>query len=69
MATAGAAVPVNGGWVIDFSEWNQCHIDAQAGLAYVQPGVVTGDLHAAAEAEGWFYPPGPVFTQALYDWW
>ena len=55
----GSCVPLKGGWVLDFSGWKQCHIDSQTGIAYVQPGVITADLHAAAEAEGWFYPPDP----------
>jgi glycolate oxidase len=29
------------------------------GIAIVEPGVVLGDLHAAVESEGWFYPPDP----------
>src|SRR4029079_6282014 len=28
-------------------------------IAVVEPGVITGDLHAAAEKEGLFYPPDP----------
>lgn len=57
--TVGSCVPIKGGWVLDFSDWKECHVDSQTGIAYVQPGVITADLHAAAEAEGWFYPPDP----------
>lgn len=58
-AATGAAAPVRGGWVLDLGHWQNLHIDAKAGLAYVQPGVRTADLAAAAEAEGWYYPPDP----------
>jgi glycolate oxidase len=34
-------------------------IDRREGIAVVQPGVILADLHAAVEAEGWFYPPDP----------
>ena len=29
-------------------------------VAVVEPGVITGDLQAAAEAQGLFYPPDPA---------
>jgi glycolate oxidase len=34
-------------------------VDRKEGVAVVEPGVVLADLHAAVEAEGWFYPPDP----------
>src|SRR6185436_13490448 len=34
-------------------------IDRKDGVAVVEPGVILADLHAAVEAEGWFYPPDP----------
>jgi len=58
-AATGAAAPINGGWVLDLSHWQNLQIDAAAGMAFVQPGVRTADLAAAAEAEGWYYPPDP----------
>jgi len=57
---SGGAVPVAGGVVLatsalaDVKELNRDDL-----LAVVGPGVVTGDLHAACEAEGLFYPPDP----------
>ncbi|MBN1404579.1 MAG: FAD-binding protein [Opitutales bacterium] len=58
-ATTGAASPLKGGWVLDMSGWKNLHIDSDAGLAYVQPGVVTADINAEAEKLGWCYPPDP----------
>ena len=56
----GSGSPVRGGWVLDLSRWKRIRIDAAAGLASVQAGVVVADLHRAAEAKGWFYPPDPA---------
>ena len=56
----GSGSPVRGGWVLDLSGWNRIKIDADAGLAQVQAGAVVGDIHQAAEAKGWFYPPDPA---------
>lgn len=58
-ATTGAASPCPGGWVMDFVEWRQMHIDPVARMAYVQPGVVLADLDAAAAQHGLMYPPDP----------
>jgi len=56
----GGAVPMAGGIVLStVGMKNIKEIDRKEGLAVVGPGVVLGDLHAAVEAEGWFYPPDP----------
>lgn len=56
----GGAVPIAGGIVLSTLGMNQIvEIDRREGIAVVQPGVVLADLHAAVEAEGWFYPPDP----------
>ncbi|HVJ14191.1 MAG TPA: FAD-linked oxidase C-terminal domain-containing protein [Polyangiaceae bacterium] len=56
----GGAVPVAGGIVLAVDGMNQIkEIDRAEGVAVVGPGVVLGDLHAAVEHEGWFYPPDP----------
>ena len=56
----GGAVPVAGGIVLStFGMKGIKDIDRRDGVAVVEPGVVLGDLHAAVEAEGWFYPPDP----------
>ena len=56
----GGAVPVMGGWVLAFERFDRIEeIDRGDAVAVVQPGAVLGDLHAAVEAEGLFYPPDP----------
>ena len=56
----GGAVPVAGGIVLSTLGMKSIvEIDRREGLAVVQPGVILADLHAAVEAEGWFYPPDP----------
>ena len=56
----GGAVPVAGGIVLaTHGMTNILEIDREDLVAVVQPGVITGDLHAAVEAEGLFYPPDP----------
>ncbi len=55
---SGGAVPVAGGIVVATLGMNQIkEIDRRERLAVVEPGVILGDLHAAVEAEGLFYPP------------
>lgn len=57
---SGGAVPVAGGIVLATSGMSQVKdIDRDDLVAVVEPGLVTGDLHAACEAEGLFYPPDP----------
>lgn len=58
-ATTGATSPVHGGWVLDLSLWNDIAIDATSGMAHVGAGAVTAKVNAAAEAQGWFFPPDP----------
>lgn len=56
----GGAVPIEGGIVLATERLNSIvEIDRREGVAIVEPGVVLGDLHAAVEAEGLFYPPDP----------
>jgi glycolate oxidase len=59
----GSGSPLRGGWVIDLSKWQRVEIDAEAGMAHVQPGAKVAAVHAAAEALGWFYPPDPASKQ------
>jgi glycolate oxidase len=55
---SGGAVPVAGGVVIATLGMNRIKdIDRRERIVVVEPGVVLGDLHAAVEAEGLFYPP------------
>ncbi len=56
----GGATAVYGGIVLSIVGMNRIqHIDRRERVAVVEPGVVLADLHAAAEAEGLFYPPDP----------
>jgi len=58
---SGGAVPVMGGIVLSVERMNRIlEIDHQNLMVTVEPGVITGDLHRAVEAEGFFYPPDPA---------
>lgn len=57
----GGAVPVQGGIVLSTVRMNKIlGMHPEDGVAIVQPGVITGDLQAAANAVGWEYPPDPA---------
>jgi glycolate oxidase len=57
----GGAVPVQGGIVLSTARMNKIlGMHPEDGVAIVQPGVITGDLQAAAHAVGWEYPPDPA---------
>ena len=57
----GGAVPLQGGVVISLERMNRIlAIDEANLLAVVEPHVVTGDLQAAVEKVGLFYPPDPA---------
>jgi glycolate oxidase len=56
----GGAVPVAGGIVLATHALASIkEIDRGNLIAIVEPGVVTGELHAAVEREGLFYAPDP----------
>jgi glycolate oxidase len=56
----GGAVPVAGGIVLSTHALSRIKdIDRDNLIAVVEPGVITGDLHAAVEREGLFYGPDP----------
>jgi glycolate oxidase len=58
---SGGAVPVFGGIVLSTEKMNRIlEIDKQNLMVTVEPGVITGDIHRAVEAEGLFYPPDPA---------
>jgi FAD/FMN-containing dehydrogenase len=57
----GARVPF-GGWVLSLEKLNA--IEIRPGLAAVGAGALLGDLHAAAQRTGQFYPPDPTETSA-----
>ena len=57
----GGAVPIHGGIVLSTARMNRIlGIYPNDGVAIVQPGVITGELQAAAHAVGWEYPPDPA---------
>ena len=57
----GGALPVAGGIVLSTEKMQRIlEIDAGDLVAVVQPGVVTGQLQAAVEEQGMFYPPDPA---------
>ena len=57
----GGAVPIHGGLVISLERMNRIvEIDEANLLAVVEPNVITGDLQAAVERVGLFYPPDPA---------
>ena len=58
---SGGSVPVLGGIVLSTEKMNRIlEIDHENLMVTVQPGVITGDIHRAVEAEGLFYPPDPA---------
>ena len=58
---SGGAVPLHGGVVISLERLNRIlEIDEANLIAVVEPCVITGELQAAVEAVGLFYPPDPA---------
>jgi glycolate oxidase len=57
----GGCVPVRGGIVLSVARMNRIkEIHFADGVAIVEPGVITGELQAAARERGLFYPPDPA---------
>ncbi|MDQ0161964.1 glycolate oxidase [Bacillus alveayuensis] len=57
---SGGPLPVKGGMVLDFSQWDQkLEIYPDDLIAVVSPGVLTSDINAAANEYGLMYPPDP----------
>ena len=57
--TTGASAPLRGGWVVSLTHWDKIEIDADAGMARVQPGAITGKINEEAARHGLFFPPDP----------
>jgi glycolate oxidase len=58
---AGAAVPIQGGLVLDLCRMNKIlKIRISDRLAIVQPGVIYADLERALSRYGFFFPPDPA---------
>ncbi|MCY1034685.1 FAD-binding protein [Corallococcus sp. BB11-1] len=57
---SGGALPLRGGVVVSLERMNRIRsISTEDLTAVVEPGVITGDLMKAVEAQGLFYPPDP----------
>jgi glycolate oxidase len=57
---SGGPLPVKGGMVLDLSVMNHVlQIDEEDLVAVVSPGVLTSEIHKAAEQKGLMYPPDP----------
>ena len=57
----GGCVPVRGGVALSLARMNQLlELNERDFVTVVQPGLITGDLQAAARARGLFYPPDPA---------
>ncbi len=58
--TTGASVPMLGGIVVSFARMNRIlDIRTADRCAVIEPGVRNGDLQAALQAHGLFWPPDP----------
>ncbi|HEY3663505.1 MAG TPA: FAD-linked oxidase C-terminal domain-containing protein [Chthoniobacterales bacterium] len=57
----GGCVPVRGGVALSLARMNRIkEISFGDAVAVVEPGVITGELQAAARAQKLFYPPDPA---------
>jgi glycolate oxidase len=57
---SGGPLPVRGGIVLDMTKMvSTLEIDEEDLLAVVSPGIITADIHKAAEQKGLMYPPDP----------
>ncbi len=58
---SGAAVPLSEAVVVSLERMNKIlEIHEGDGVAVVEPGVITGEIRKAVEAQGLFYPPIPA---------
>jgi len=64
---SGGAVPRFGGIVLSIERMNRIlEIDHRNLMVTTEPGVITGELHRAVEAEGLFYPPDPASLDSCF---
>jgi glycolate oxidase len=57
---SGGSIPVDDSIVLLMNQWNKIQeIDSANLTAWVEPGVITGQLQSAVEEIGLFYPPDP----------
>ncbi|MCQ2410183.1 MAG: FAD-binding oxidoreductase [Elusimicrobiaceae bacterium] len=58
---AGSCCPLKGGAILNLCALNRIlQINTQAGYAWVEPGVITGQLQQALQPLGFFYAPDPA---------
>ncbi len=58
---SGGAVPIHGGIVLSCEKMEKIlDIDYKNLMVITEPGIITGELQKAVEAEGLFYPPDPA---------
>jgi glycolate oxidase len=64
---SGGAVPAFGGILLSMEKMNHIlEIDKENLMVTVEPGVITGDIHRAVEAEGLYYPPDPASLDSCF---
>lgn len=57
---SGGSIPVENSIVLLMNHWNRIlEIDERNLTAWVEPGVITAQIHSAVESIGLFYPPDP----------
>ncbi len=62
---SGGAVPLYGGIVLSCERMERIiEIDSENLMVITEPGVITGELQKAVEAEGLFYPPDPASLES-----
>ncbi len=62
---SGGAVPLYGGVVLSCEKMDRIvEIDRDNLMVITEPGIVTGQLQQAVEAEGLFYPPDPASLES-----
>ena len=58
---SGGAIPLYGGILLSCERMDRIiEIDRENLMVVTEPGIITGQLHQAVEAEGLFYPPDPA---------
>ncbi|MGD0918662.1 MAG: FAD-linked oxidase C-terminal domain-containing protein [Thermodesulfobacteriota bacterium] len=62
---SGGAIPVYGGIVLSCERMEKIlDIDHENLMVITEPGIITGELQKAVEAEGLFYPPDPASLES-----
>jgi glycolate oxidase len=62
---SGGAIPVCGGIVLSCERMERIHdIDHENLMVITEPGIITGELQKAVEAESLFYPPDPASLES-----